>query len=98
MNLPFRFRARLAQCSQKTFPILFVLVDGFPTVPTVHDVVERTGVLDARLSGHDQSQTALPTVFDIKILGTAPFAFMAHPFLFLLQLGLQLLAFVDFVD
>jgi hypothetical protein len=35
-----------------SFPVLVILEDGFLRVATVHDVVDRSGILDARLPGH----------------------------------------------
>jgi hypothetical protein len=52
VDLPAALAARLGQGFQKAAPILTVVKDGFPSVPTVHDVVNRAGILNSQLARH----------------------------------------------
>jgi len=52
MHLPPRASAALAEGFQKGLPILIVLEDGLAPITTVHDVIDRTFILNPMLAGH----------------------------------------------
>jgi hypothetical protein len=58
MDLPAAFLASLGQRLEKILPIYVVQVDVLPTVPTAHDVVHCSWILNAHLPWHDAVVTA----------------------------------------
>ena len=48
---------RLPKGAEKTLAILVILEDSLPAIPTTHDVIHRTGVLDAQLARHIRQAT-----------------------------------------
>jgi len=52
VNLPARFLATFLQSGQETLTVWVVAEDGLTVIPTVHDVVDSTGVLDVHLASH----------------------------------------------
>jgi hypothetical protein len=58
MDLPASFLASLGQRLEKILPIYIVQVDVLTTVPTDHDAVHCSGILNAHLPWHDAIVTA----------------------------------------
>ena len=54
MHLPARFLARLTQCAKKSAAILVIMKNSLTTIPAIHDMIHRTGVLDSEFSSHGQ--------------------------------------------
>jgi len=52
MNLPARLAAHLAQGLDKPLAVVVVVEDRFAPVPTVHNVVHGTGVLNPKFARH----------------------------------------------
>ncbi|MCZ7636423.1 MAG: hypothetical protein M5U12_10605 [Verrucomicrobia bacterium] len=52
VDLPAGFENRLGQRFQQALPVRVVSEDGFASVASIHDVVDRAGVLDSQLAGH----------------------------------------------
>ncbi len=50
----------LLKQGEKPLPVLVVLENGLSLVPTVHQVINRAGILDAQLAQHGQ-RVAIPT-------------------------------------
>jgi hypothetical protein len=58
-NHPLSFGASLANSFQKTLPISLVAENRLAPVAPIHDMVDRSGVLDAQLTGHPATLTSL---------------------------------------
>jgi hypothetical protein len=54
MEPPSGFLTGLAQSSEKEIVVNIILENRFPSIPTVHDVVESPGVLHTQFPGHDK--------------------------------------------
>jgi hypothetical protein len=54
MFLPLRLLASLAEGGEKFPAILAALENGLTLVATVHDVIHRPGILDARFARHGE--------------------------------------------
>jgi len=54
MDLPACFLTSLAQGFEKSGAVLVIHENGFPPVAPIHDVVNRTGILDSQFARHDQ--------------------------------------------
>jgi hypothetical protein len=52
VNLPLRLAATLAQGLEKAKAICIVLKNRFPSIPTIHDVIDRAWILDSELPRH----------------------------------------------
>jgi hypothetical protein len=52
LHLPARFPTGLAQGVEETLPILVILEDGFPPVPAIHHVINRSGIFHSELPRH----------------------------------------------
>jgi len=52
MHLPTRFPAILAQSGKKLKPAFVIPEDVLALVSTIHDVINRSGVLNAEFSRH----------------------------------------------
>src|SRR5215218_3506838 len=55
MNLPTRLGTCFSQCGEEPLAIGVVLENSLSTVATVHDVIDRTRILDSQLAGHSGS-------------------------------------------
>ena len=53
MNLPLSFCAGLGQRFEKHDPVLVVIEDGFLSITTTHDVIDRSWILDTRPPCHN---------------------------------------------
>jgi len=53
MDLPAGFLAGLAQDPEEPVAVRIILKDGLAPVAPVHDVVDRTGILDSQFARHD---------------------------------------------
>ena len=54
MHLPARFLAHLTQCVEKTAAILVIMKNSLTMIPSIHEMIHRTGVLDSEFSSHGQ--------------------------------------------
>ena len=52
MNLPTGLPAALAQGAEEQLSIRVALKDGLTSIPAIHDVVDRAGVLHSQPAGH----------------------------------------------
>jgi hypothetical protein len=52
MHLPVRLGASLAQCLNETFTVSIVFENGFPTIASIHYVVNRAGILHSKFARH----------------------------------------------
>jgi hypothetical protein len=52
MYLPFGFAASLAQSRQKPLAVSVILKDILAPITAIHDVVDRSRVLQSQLAGH----------------------------------------------
>jgi hypothetical protein len=52
MHLPAGFLAGFRQGVEKHLPILLGPGNGFSTISTIHDVIDRPGILDSESSRH----------------------------------------------
>jgi hypothetical protein len=52
MDTPARLLTSLAEGVQEETPVIVIMENGFPSVPTSHDVVVGTWVLDSEASRH----------------------------------------------
>ena len=79
VHLPVGLLAGFPKGGQKTLAIMVVLVDGLPAITTIHDVIHRTGVLDAQLARHTgrllQEAQARQEDFRPRALGPAASCF-----------------------
>ena len=66
VNLPAGLGACLAQGLDEPPPVRVVLADGFAPVPAIHDVVNRTGILDSKLAGHAGRLAGVSKCVNIK--------------------------------
>lgn len=53
VNLPAGLGARLGKGFDKALAVRIVEEDRLAPVAAIHDVVDRTGILDSQLAGHD---------------------------------------------
>ena len=53
VNLPARLSASLAQRLNEALAIRIIHEDPFAPVTAIHDVINRAGILDSQLAGHD---------------------------------------------
>ena len=53
MDLPAGLFARLAEGEEELLAVKIVLEDGLAMIPTIHHMVDGTGIFDAQLAGHD---------------------------------------------
>ena len=65
-NEPFGLGARLAKGFQKTAPVGVIVENRLAPVASVHDRVDRSGVLDAQLTGPGLTVTALDLCVNSK--------------------------------
>ena len=65
-NVPLGFAARLVKGFQKTPPVDVVVVNRLPPIASVHDMVDRSGVLDTQLAGHGLTVSALELCVNSK--------------------------------
>ena len=57
MHLPARLLADLFQSDQKEAPVVVVEENVLLMVTTIHDVVNRPGILNAELAGHTNTDS-----------------------------------------
>ena len=67
------FLAGFTEGLQKTVAAGVVLEDRLAPIASIHDVVDRPGVLNAQLSCHDRRLTTPTAVINTTLLGTDPF-------------------------
>ena len=53
VNTPTRPSSGFSQRPEKAAPVIIILKNRLPAVPPRHDVVERSGMLNADAAGHD---------------------------------------------
>jgi len=58
--------ARLAQRLDETLPILVIVEDRFAPVAAIHDVVDRSGILDSQLARHAGRMARAASGINIK--------------------------------
>jgi hypothetical protein len=68
---PAGLGACLAQCLNKGLAIRVIQEDQLAPVAAIQDVVDRTGILDSQLAGHDGRVTTTGSIINIK----TPFTF-----------------------
>jgi len=78
LHLPISFRARLRQRGDKQLPIPVIVEDGFPPVATIHQVVNRAGIL--QFGACVPCAEACPNRATVSICGTDPFSWFVGRF------------------
>jgi hypothetical protein len=66
VNLPAGLGANLDERLDEAQAIRFVQEDWLAPVTAIHDVVDRTGILDSHLSGHDPKVACAALLINIK--------------------------------
>jgi hypothetical protein len=62
MHLPARFLARLTQCAKKSAAILVIMKNSLTMIPSIHEMIHRTGVLDSEFSSHGERVKLNPEI------------------------------------
>jgi hypothetical protein len=52
VNEPIGLDAGLVECAEEQLVINIIAEDGFTSISSIHDVVDRSGIFDAQLTGH----------------------------------------------
>ena len=66
VNLPARLGANLAQRLDEALAIRIIHGDQFAPVTAIHDVVNRTSLLDSQLAGHTKRVALAALCINIK--------------------------------
>ena len=67
VDLPTRLATRFAEGFEEPLAIAVIAKDRFTTVATIHQVINRSGVLHSQLSGHVRSVLPPPGPVNGKI-------------------------------
>src|SRR5579862_5526818 len=70
MNLPIGFFARLLQRFEEEFSVVIIVENVLPVIPSVHDMIDCSFVLNSKLPGH--ARQCGPTARELSILRTDP--------------------------
>jgi len=84
VNSPPVFATGFAQGSQKHLPIIIIVVNIFPTIPSCHHMIESIGVFDSDLSRHNEHSNKIPVI--LQEYSPDPF-FIFHHFLSVGKVG-----------
>jgi hypothetical protein len=57
VNLPVRLGARCTQGGDEPFPVNVILKNRLAPVAAIHHMINRTGIFDAQLPGHETGLT-----------------------------------------
>src|SRR6185503_5470212 len=74
MDLPFSLQAGLGQCFKEPFPIRVILENRLLPITAVHDMINRSWVLEPKFSGHASHPTQPGEL--LSIAWSDPFTFM----------------------
>jgi hypothetical protein len=58
VNQPIGLQASLVEGAEEQLVIHIVAEDGFASIPSIHDVVNRSGVFEAQLASHKSERGA----------------------------------------
>ena len=66
LHLPTGLAARLSQSLKKALAIAVIRKEGFASIPAIHHMINRSGILDSKLSGHSRKLSP-PTNMSIPL-------------------------------
>ena len=58
LHLPTGLAARLSQSLKKALAVAVILKEGFASIPAIHHMINRSGILDSKFSGHSSETMA----------------------------------------
>src|SRR5437899_9843061 len=72
MDVPAGLHTGFSQRLEPLLPILIITKDVLPPVPSVHNVVDRSWILNAQFSGHEGRLKRIRIDVNMPICGTDP--------------------------
>ena len=66
LHLPTGLAARLSQSLKKALAVAVILKEGFASIPAIHHMINRSGILDSKFSGHSRKLSP-PTNMSIPL-------------------------------
>ena len=66
LHLPTGLAARLSQRLKKALAVAVILKEGFASIPAIHHMINRSGILDSKFSGHSRKLSP-PTNMSIPL-------------------------------